>query len=62
MKRDLPRELDYTLEAKNCIRCAEVFKDDPRVKVPKIYNDYTRERVLVMSHEAGIPVTHVKRM
>lgn len=40
-----------------------MFKDhDPRVYVPKIYRDYTKERVLTMSFEEGIPVSQVKEM
>jgi predicted unusual protein kinase regulating ubiquinone biosynthesis (AarF/ABC1/UbiB family) len=37
-----------------------MFKDDENVYVPKIYHNLTRERVLVMSFEEGIPITHVK--
>ena len=62
MKRDLPRELDYQREAANCRRCEKNFAHDPRVKVPKVYDKYTRERVLTMSYEVGTPVTHVKKM
>ena len=32
------------------------------MKVPDIYAEYTRDRVLVMSFEQGTPVTHVKKM
>jgi aarF domain-containing kinase len=32
------------------------------VYVPKVYHDLTRERVLTMSFEEGIPVSHVKEM
>ena len=62
MKRDLPRELDYHKEAANCRRCEKNFAHDSRVKVPKVYDKYTRERVLTMSYEVGTPVTHVKKM
>lgn len=61
-KRDLPRELDYHIEAANAERCRQMFQHDARVSVPKIYGEYTRDRVLVMSYENGTPVTHVKKM
>jgi predicted unusual protein kinase regulating ubiquinone biosynthesis (AarF/ABC1/UbiB family) len=61
-KLRLPRELDFKIEAQNAERCRKIFKDDKRVKVPDIYELYTRDRVLVMSFEQGIPVTHVKKM
>lgn len=47
----LPLELDYFIEADNCKRCGEIFKDNPRVKVPKVFDEFTRNRVLVMSFE-----------
>jgi aarF domain-containing kinase len=58
----LPRELDFGIEAQNAERCRKIFKNDKRIKVPDIYANYTRDRVLVMSYEQGIPVTHVKKM
>ena len=39
-----------------------MFKNNPHVYVPKIYSNYTKQRVLVMSYEDGIPVSHVKEM
>jgi aarF domain-containing kinase len=39
-----------------------MFKNNPNVFIPTIYPDYTKERVLVMSFEIGIPCTHVKDM
>lgn len=62
LKRNLPRELDYTEEAANCRRCGQNFAHDARVKVPRVYAEYSRERVLTMSYEAGTPVTHVKKL
>jgi predicted unusual protein kinase regulating ubiquinone biosynthesis (AarF/ABC1/UbiB family) len=55
----LPVELDFRIEAKNAIRCAEIFKNNKRVKVPKIYLELTGERMLTMSFETGISVAHV---
>jgi len=58
----LPRELDFSIEAQNAERCRRIFKNEKHVKVPDIYSEHTRGRVLVMSYEDGIPVTHVKKM
>lgn len=55
----LPLELDFRKEARNCIRCKEMFKNNKRVKVPDVYEEYTTERVLTMSFETGISVAHV---
>jgi aarF domain-containing kinase len=56
----LPKELDFVIEASNANRCRQMFKDCEDICVPKIYDEFTRERVLVMSFETGTPVTHVK--
>lgn len=37
---NLPKETDFRLEAENCKRCYEIFKDDEDVCVPKIYDKY----------------------
>ena len=58
----LPTELDFTLEAKNAKRCAQIFKDNKRVHVPKIYSEFTFGRMLVMSFETGISVAHVSEL
>ena len=61
-KTRLPRELDFGIEAQNAKRCAEIFRDHKKVSVPKIYDDYTQKRVLVMSYETGFSVARVKDM
>jgi len=61
-KTRLPRELDFAIEAENAKRCAEIFRDDKRVSVPKIYDDYTKKRMLVMTYETGFSVARVKDM
>ena len=58
----LPLELDFQLEADNTERCAEMFKNNKNIAVPKVYREWTTERVLTMSFEAGIPATHVREM
>ena len=55
--------MDFNKEASNAEKCKAIFKDkDPRVYVPTVYREFTRERVLTMSFEEGIPVSHVKEM
>ena len=58
----LPAEIDFEKEASNCERCAKIFKDNKNVAVPKVYREYTKERVLTMSFEPGIPVTSVNAL
>ena len=58
----LPHELNFLEEAENAYTCRKKKKNDPRVCVPKIYHDFSTERLLVMSYEEGIPVTKLKRI
>jgi predicted unusual protein kinase regulating ubiquinone biosynthesis (AarF/ABC1/UbiB family) len=61
-KTRLPRELDFAIEAENAKRCDKMFEGNKQVHVPKVYDQFTRTRVLVMSFEQGISVAHVKEM
>ncbi|KFK29740.1 hypothetical protein AALP_AA7G172400 [Arabis alpina] len=53
----LLEELDYTLEARNIEDFLENFKDDPTVKIPRVYKNYCGPRVLVMEWIDGIRCT-----
>jgi len=48
------KELDYYNESSNLVRFGEMFKDDPRVHIPKVYMDYTTRRILIMEQVEGI--------
>ncbi|XP_031500880.1 protein ACTIVITY OF BC1 COMPLEX KINASE 1, chloroplastic [Nymphaea colorata] len=54
----LLEELDYTLEARNLEDFLENFKNDPTVKIPKVYKELSGERVLVMEWIDGIRCTN----
>jgi predicted unusual protein kinase regulating ubiquinone biosynthesis (AarF/ABC1/UbiB family) len=51
-------ETDYQNEGQNAERFAANFKDDPYVKVPKIYWDYSSHHVLVLEWIDGTKLTH----
>lgn len=53
----LLEELDYTLEARNIEDFLENFKDDPTVKIPRVYKELSGSRVLVMEWIDGIRCT-----
>ncbi|KAL5782916.1 hypothetical protein ACOSP7_007945 [Xanthoceras sorbifolium] len=53
----LLEELDYTLEARNIEDFLENFKDDPTVKIPRVYKQLCGSRVLVMEWIDGIRCT-----
>ncbi len=47
-------ELNFKVEANNAIRLKEELKNNKKVKVAKIYLDYTTERVLTMEMIKGV--------
>ncbi|KAH7691455.1 Cadmium-transporting ATPase protein [Dioscorea alata] len=53
----LLEELDYTLEARNIEDFIENFKNDPTVKIPRVYKKLSGSRVLVMEWIDGIRCT-----
>lgn len=58
----LLEELDFSLEGRN----AEIFKnnlkDDSRVYIPKVYWEYTKQRVLVMEYVKGTKIGGREKM
>ncbi|KAL5559373.1 hypothetical protein UlMin_035584 [Ulmus minor] len=54
----LLEELDYTLEARNIEDFLENFKNDPTVKIPRVYKQLCGSRVLVMEWIDGIRCTN----
>ena len=55
-------EMDFRIEAENCKKCKEMFKDRKNVTAPKIFDEFSTPRTLVMSFEQGISVGKVKEM
>ncbi len=42
------KELDFNIEAYNCITFGEHFKNSSDVRIPKIYQEYTTRKILVI--------------
>jgi ubiquinone biosynthesis protein len=51
----LRRELDLAAECRNAERVAANFRDRPEIVVPRVYWDWTRERVNVQAYVDGTP-------
>ena len=49
------RELDLAAECRNAERVAESFREDPGIVVPKVYWEWTGERLNVQAYIDGIP-------
>ncbi|MGY2049944.1 ABC1 kinase family protein [Methylobacterium sp. JK268] len=58
----LREELDLLNEARNCELLAALFADRDDIVFPKIYWDWTSERVLVQEFIHGIPPTDLRRL
>lgn len=52
--RSLHRELDLAKEARNIGQFARHFADDPLVKIPRVYWEYTNDRVNVQEEIVGM--------
>jgi predicted unusual protein kinase regulating ubiquinone biosynthesis (AarF/ABC1/UbiB family) len=55
-KRTVYEEIDYVTETANAKRFKEMFKDDPNIYIPCVYEDYTTRRVLVLEWIDGIKI------
>ena len=55
-KRTVYEEIDYVTETANAKRFKEMFKDDPSIYIPRVYEDYTTRRVLVLEWIDGIKI------
>ncbi len=55
-------EIDYLQEAENAERFAANFQNDPEVKVPRIYWEYTSHRVLTLEWINGFKLTDTKNI
>lgn len=56
-QRTLSRELDFTRESRHMEQFARYFANDPRIRIPYFYREYSSSRVLVMERLEGIPLT-----
>lgn len=53
----LARELDYRNEARNVQRVYEIFRDDERVKIPRVYWGASSRRVLTLERIDGVKLS-----
>ncbi len=55
-ERTVYEEIDFVTEAANCKRFKEMFKDDPTIYIPEVYEEYTTRRLLVLEWIDGIKI------
>src|SRR3989449_3621280 len=55
-QRTIYEEIDYVREAANARRFKEMFKDDPLIYIPRVYDQYVSRRLLVLEWIDGIKI------
>lgn len=60
--QSLLEELDYTVEGRNAEKIGKQFQDDPKVIIPKVYWEYTTEKVLTMEYVKGIKLNETEKI
>lgn len=60
IEQELEKELDFRKEARNAEICRKNFKQSNRndVYIPKIYEEYTSQRTMVLEWIDGIKITN----
>ncbi len=56
----LERELDYGYEMKNTLRVANNFRNDDAVRIPRMFQDHSSKRILVMEFMSGHKFANVE--
>jgi ubiquinone biosynthesis protein len=60
--KTIRKELDFHNEAANIVRFSHCFKDDPDIKVPRVYAQYTTRRILVEEFIRGVKVSDMEKL
>jgi len=58
LAKNLEQETNFVVEANNILRFQNNFVGEDNIVIPKIYDEYTGKRVLVMEELQGIPLSH----
>ena len=53
-------EMDFRREAENMHRFQRTFQDDRKIRVPRVHDDFTRRRVLVMERLEGTKIDRLQ--
>lgn len=60
--RVIHKEQDFTVEGSHAGRFAKMFEDDPTVKIPKVFWDYTTNEVLTLERIYGTPLDETEKI
>jgi len=60
--RSIEKEIDYTIEASHMERFAAQFQGDMSIYVPKVFREWSTERVLTVEYIDGIKASEIDRI
>jgi ubiquinone biosynthesis protein len=60
--RTINQELDFRHEAANVIRFSHCFEGDPDIYVPKVFQEFTTEKILVEEFIVGVKVSEMETL
>jgi ubiquinone biosynthesis protein len=58
--RTVSKELDFIIEARNCMKLRGDFKGNADIYIPKVYHEYVTEKILVMEHIQGSRIDNIR--
>ncbi len=58
----LNNETNFVIEANTTIKVGENFKSNDRIKIPKVYRNFSSQRVLTLERLHGIRITEVEKL
>ncbi len=61
-QRTVKKELDFTEEARNCMRFWKNFEDEPDVVIPRVFAKYTTEKMIVMGRIEGVRIDNIEEI
>lgn len=59
-RKRVEEEMDFRLEAMQCERMRERFREDRRIRIPRVESEYTRQRAMVMEFLEGTRVDQLE--
>ncbi|MXV73211.1 AarF/ABC1/UbiB kinase family protein [Candidatus Poribacteria bacterium] len=60
--RSVRKEIDFTIEAANTDAFYHRFSESPKVKIPKVYWEFTNRRVLTLERIDGVPIDAIDQL
>jgi ubiquinone biosynthesis protein len=57
--KTIRKELNFVEEERNCLRFRRNFENNPDVYIPKVYSEYTTDRLLIMERIPGVRIDDI---